>query len=74
MAGVNSDVKTDAEALLQLLGVDTRGLSATDIAEGAQAARRVSQCDRVSGARYLRPKAIADWKAWLKRIKTNDSH
>jgi hypothetical protein len=46
--------------LLRLIGLDTRKLSAADIAEGAELARHISQCERVPGANNRRPKAIAD--------------
>ena len=56
--------------LLRLLGVDPRGLSAADIAEGVEAARRVTQCDSVPGAGKRRPQAIADWQAFVRRART----
>jgi hypothetical protein len=72
LRGLASDM-TAAERnrdLLRLLGVDPRGLSAADIAEGAEAARRISQCDQVPGAGKRRPQAIADWQAFLQRVGT----
>jgi hypothetical protein len=59
-----------AAELLRVIGLDTSKLSATEIAEGAELARRVTQCDRVSGAGKRRPKAMADWRAFVKRVET----
>ena len=59
--------KQDRDLLL-LLGIDPSGLSAADIAEGIEAARRISQCDRVPGAGKRRPQAIADWQAFVERV------
>jgi hypothetical protein len=53
--------------LLRLLGVDPRGLSAVDIAEGVEAATRVSRCG--PGADKHRPQAIADWQAFVRRTR-----
>jgi hypothetical protein len=55
--------------LLRLLGMDTRNMTAADIAEGAEAARRVSQCDCVPGAGKRRPKAITDFQAFRRRFE-----
>jgi hypothetical protein len=54
-------------ALLRLLGFDTRNMTAADLAEGAEAARRITQCDRVPGAGTRRPKAMADFRAFRQR-------
>ena len=54
--------------LLQQLGINVHGLSAADIAEGIEAVRRISQCDRVPGAKNRRPKAISNWQAFCERI------
>jgi hypothetical protein len=59
------DKKTKARgerALLRLLGFDTRTMSGADIHEGAEAARRITQCG--CGADKRRPKAIADFRAF----------
>jgi hypothetical protein len=53
--------------LLRLLGVDTRRLSKADVAEGAEAARRISQCERVPGANKRRSAAIDAWHKFLQR-------
>jgi hypothetical protein len=54
-------------AMLRLLGFDTRNMTAADIAEGAEAARRITQCDRVPGAGKRAPKAIADFRTFCQR-------
>jgi hypothetical protein len=58
-------------SLLRLLGVDTRRLSRTEVAEGAEAARRISQCEYVCGANKRRPGAVKAWEEWYRRITAN---
>jgi hypothetical protein len=54
--------------LLRLLGIDPSGLSAAEVAEGVEAARRVTQCDGVPGAGKRRPQAIADWQTFVTKV------
>jgi hypothetical protein len=56
--------------VLRLIGLDVRGLSDTEIAKGAKLAARVSRedCGLPPAARVNKPKAIAEWQAFLKRI------
>jgi hypothetical protein len=67
-----TDKKTSARrlarrdrAMLRMLGLDTRKMTARDIREGAETAARVLQCG--CGADARRPKAEADLRAFCQR-------
>src|SRR5215831_11265746 len=55
--------------VLELLKIDTRGLSAAEIAEGTEIAARLSREDCAGGARVDKAKAAADWDAFRARIE-----
>jgi hypothetical protein len=48
--------------ILELCGYGTKGLSAAEIAEGAEYVRRIGQCDRL-------PEATAGLLAWKERTQ-----
>jgi len=63
---INKTTRTRRErAVLRMLGFDTRKMTAADIHEGADAARRCTACG--CGADTRRPKAEADFQAFAKR-------
>jgi hypothetical protein len=53
--------------MLRILGFDTAKLSDQDVADGAELARRISQCPYVPGANRRRGKVMADWRAFVQR-------
>lgn len=64
-----ADLRARGPDILRLYGVDPSGLSAADIAEGVDVARRITQCESVPGANKRRPQAYADWQAFIRRVK-----
>jgi hypothetical protein len=64
------EVVNDAK-LLRLCGIDTRGLSAAEIAKGAKLAARVTREDcGLRGCVRVDSKAVAEWQAFRARINT----
>jgi hypothetical protein len=47
------------------LGIDVSALSDADIREGAEAVRRITQCEKVAGSNKRRPAAKEAWQAFL---------
>jgi hypothetical protein len=54
--------------ILGLIGIDTRGLSIAEIAQGAGIAARLSREDCAGGARVDKVKAAAEWRAFCARV------
>lgn len=57
-----------ARAIFKVLGIDTTGISEADLLHGAELARRISQCESVSGSCKRRPAAIAQWREFINQI------
>jgi hypothetical protein len=54
---------------LKLLGLNPATLSRSDQKTAIELARRLTACDRIPGAGKRRGKAMADWKAFIEKLK-----